>query len=151
VAELQQLGYWLAVICVFIGAPILITRRALARRVPDEYGGRARDEAADRIRPDDELDELADVLAQIRRRERLQADVQRVQRILANDTWMSATRQLGNRIAYTRLLLDLEATRDFWEPSWNLSALPTRTTTLLRARESQRHANVEILDIKWGR
>jgi hypothetical protein len=46
------------------------------------------------------------------RREKLIADVQRLRRLVATDMAMSATRQLGNRIAYASLVAELEAMRD---------------------------------------
>lgn len=38
---------------------------------------------------------------------RLRADLERVRRLLLDDAWMSATRQVGNRLAYERLVVDV--------------------------------------------
>ena len=41
------------------------------------------------------------------RRQRLEGDLDRISRLVATDTWMSATRQLGNRLAYAQLVDEL--------------------------------------------
>ncbi len=41
------------------------------------------------------------------RLERLQRDLERVRRLVADDSWMSATRQVGNRLAHEQLLVDV--------------------------------------------
>ncbi|SEP77531.1 hypothetical protein [Microlunatus flavus] len=38
---------------------------------------------------------------------RLRTDLERVRRLLLDDEWMSATRQVGNRLAYERLVVDV--------------------------------------------
>lgn len=43
----------------------------------------------------------------LERLERLRADLARVGRLLLDDDWMSATRQVGNRLAYERLVVDV--------------------------------------------
>ena len=40
---------------------------------------------------------------------RLRTDLERVRRLLLDDEWMSATRQVGNRLAYERLVVDVRA------------------------------------------
>ena len=53
---------------------------------------------------DDEPDEATLQRWALERLERLRADLARVRRILLDDAWMSATRQVGNRLAYERLV-----------------------------------------------
>lgn len=43
------------------------------------------------------------------RLERLRSDLERVRRLVQDDDWMSATRQVGNRLAYERLVVDVRA------------------------------------------
>lgn len=42
---------------------------------------------------------------------RLRADLERVRVLLLDDEWMSATRQVGNRLAYERLVVDVRRTQ----------------------------------------
>ena len=44
------------------------------------------------------------------RRQRLEADLARIHRLIADDAGMSATRQLGNRLAYAQLVDELART-----------------------------------------
>ena len=53
--------------------------------------------------PDPEILELWNAV----RRQRLEGDLDRISRLVATDTWMSATRQLGNRLAYAQLVAEL--------------------------------------------
>ena len=66
----------------------------------------------DRLSRPDDVDQEAEELWRAARRERLCADLRRVERLIATDTWMSATRQRGNRLAYQQLLDDLRHTPD---------------------------------------
>jgi hypothetical protein len=43
----------------------------------------------------------------VERLQRLRADLERVRLLLLDDEWMSGTRQVGNRLAYERLVLDV--------------------------------------------
>ncbi len=57
---------------------------------------------------------------------RLRTDLERVRRLLLDDEWMTGTRQVGNRIAYERLVVDVrEAERQV--PTTVLEALATPT------------------------
>ena len=66
----------------------------------DEPSGGA---LVDRLSRPGDLDREAVELSQVLRRQRLCADLRRVEHLIATDTWMSATRQLGNRLAYEQL------------------------------------------------
>jgi hypothetical protein len=105
-----QLAYWLFSIALIIVPFVLY--EALARQEPDGRFGRWSAWAAARTEADPEEsddDHLAADLVVVLRRERLVRDLQRVQHLVATDTWMSATRQIGNRMAYEQLLHDIRA------------------------------------------
>jgi hypothetical protein len=57
-----------------------------------------------------EYDPEGDELWLLEKRRRLTADLRRIEHLLATDTWMSATRQLANRLAYDQLVADLRDT-----------------------------------------
>jgi hypothetical protein len=103
------------------------------------------------LRPVAEPDQDADDLSNVLRRQQLCAHVQRLQRILATDISMSATRQIANRIAYRQLLRDLENTPDVYgavpgqvtASRWNRSILSPGT------ERSESGPTVEILEIGW--
>jgi hypothetical protein len=98
-------------------------------------------------------------LWQMERRRRLCADLRRVEHLLATDTWMSATRQLGNRIAYDRLVDDLRHTPDvvstILQPQifgpWDEAPFESRALRLIDDGSSRKPPTVEILEIGWGR
>ena len=92
-----QLAYWLFSIALIIVPFVLY--EALARQEPDGRFGRWSAWAAARAEADPEEsddDHLAADLVVVLRRERLVRDLQRVQHLVATDTWMSATRQIGS-------------------------------------------------------
>lgn len=70
------------------------------------------------LNPPDEVDELALDLAIARRRQQLLANFRRVERLLTIDMSMSATRQLGNRLAFAWLARELEQSRGSALPWW---------------------------------
>lgn len=152
--DYHQLGYWLSVTGLLLSLRIPFVRRVLGKRL-SQLGSWA----VDRARPAPEFDPLATELYQVLRREKLRSDVRRLQRIVATDMSMSATRQLGNRLAYQWLLRELERTRDLSQPtasdgavnSWRASALSAQTTDLVDSHYSQRPPKVEILEIGWKR
>ena len=149
--DLDQLGGWLLVIGLFIGLPLL-SRRSV-RRFLGPPMIRLGSWALERLRPGGDPDEEADDLSKVLRRQQLCAEVQRLQRILATDESMSATRQIANRIAYRQLLRELGNTPDVYAvmpghvtaSRWNTSILSPRTD---RSHDAPR---VEILEIGWRR
>src|SRR4051794_28127234 len=102
-------------------------------------------------RPDPEAEELYRVV----RRQRLCADIERVGRLVATDSWMSATRPLGNRLAYETLLHELRrmppplaavqyGVADRWSeapPAW-MAPSPT-------VGHRPRTPSVEVIDLGW--
>jgi len=91
------------------------------------------------------------------RRHQLCADLRRVEHLVATDTWMSATRQRGNRIAYNRLVDDLRRMPVVSPMSFQsldpFDADPTdaRWSGLTNVGFSQQPRTVEVLEIGWGR
>ncbi|MBA3529332.1 MAG: hypothetical protein H0T91_08515 [Propionibacteriaceae bacterium] len=152
--DYHQLGYWLSVTGLLLSLRVPFVRRVLSNRL-SQFGSWA----VERARPAPEFDQLADELYQVLRREKLRSDLRRLQRIVATDMSMSATRQLGNRLAYQWLLRELESTRDRWQPTgddgavnWGrASALSTQPTDPVPSHYSQRPPKVEILEIGWKR
>ena len=60
-----------------------------------------------RLNPVEEPDAATLELWDALRRQRLQRDLERVRRLIADDSWMSATRQVGNRLAHEQLLAEI--------------------------------------------
>lgn len=149
-------------VAVLIGFGLLITIRLLAlhpaiRRALSRLMSRLGLRILDWVSPAPEFDQVADDLSRALRRQRLRADVRRLQRILATDMSMSATRQMGNRLAYAWLVRELDKdTRDLAysflddEPvnDWNVAG-PSRMRDLARNHYAPRAPQVEILEIGW--
>jgi hypothetical protein len=149
--DLQHLGDWLLVIGLFIGLALLSKRSVRNFLGPQMI--RLGTWTLVQLRPVGDPDDEADDLSKAVRRQQLCADVQRLQRVLATDVSMSATRQIANRLAYRQLLRDLEETPDVYgampghvtEARWNSSTLSLRT------EHSERAPTVEILETGWRR
>lgn len=107
----SDLTSWLVVVVVLLAIPLAMNRRLAAGRFARARMSTLGAWAVERLTPAPEVDALADDLYRVIRRERLRADIQRLRRILATDMDMSATRQLGNRIAYEWLLRELNSLR----------------------------------------
>ena len=109
-------------------------------------------------RPRD-VDQEADELWRAARRQQLCADLRRVKHLIATDTWMSATRQLGNRLAYEQLLDDLKQTPDVLLPIPGMSEINSWTPATSAAEpvipdigyDSRNAPKIEILEIGWRR
>jgi hypothetical protein len=107
----------------------------------------------------EEHDPDQDALWLMERRRKLCADLRRVEHLLATDTWMSATRQRGNRIAYNRLVDDLRHTPDvvpaIFQPHtfdpWDESSIEPRSRWLSGDGWSRQQPTVEVLEIGWSR
>ena len=94
-------------------------------------------------------------MSAILRRQKLGVAVERLRRIVATDESMSATRQIANRLAYRRLLYDLERTPEILPGMTDdLSAVgwPPSVMTIRHSNDSYRRASTaEILEIGWRR
>jgi hypothetical protein len=107
----------------------------------------------------EELDSEELELWLVERRRRLCADLRRVEHLVATDTWMSATRQRGNRIAYNRLVDDLRHMPDVFTTiyqseafdPWHESPIDTRSIALVNNGAARQQPTVEILEIGWHR
>ena len=138
---------------------LLLFRIPTTRRVLARLGRRVSDWATTHWTRAEESDWAEDELWQMERRRKLCADLRRVEHLVATDTWMSATRQRGNRIAYDRLVDDLRHTPDVFPASlqpqtfspWDESAIDTRSWGQTFDGFSQQPRTVEVLEIGWGR
>ena len=155
----QQFAFWCLLVGGVLTALFIATRLPFVRRFLAQQLKRLAAWVWERIRPEPEIDQMALDLYRVVRREKLRADVERLRRLLATDMSMSATRQLGNRLAYDWLLRELEAVRG---PSrfvaaegvfetWSSSALPTQTSDLRSSYASSSTTTVEILELGWRR
>ena len=155
----QQLAFWCLLVGGVLTALYIATRLPFVRRFLAQQLRRLGAWVWERIRPEPEVDQVALDLYRVVRREKLRADVERLRRLLATDMSMSATRQLGNRLAYDWLLRELETVRG---PSrfvaaegvfetLSSSALPTQTSDLRSSYASSSTTTVEILELGWRR
>ena len=96
----------------------------------------------------------------VEKRRRLSADLCRIERLLATDSSMSATRQLGNRLAYRQLVDDLrhmpEVVPSALAPfqafnSWDDSADLSESARYITTGYASRPPQIEVLEIGWGR
>lgn len=109
------------------------------------------------LNPDPEVDPFTEELYRVMRRERLEADLQRLRRLLATDMSMSATRQIGNRLAYDWVLREYDRNRreEPAEPLGQYASSHAATPTTDARRDLtfspswQRPSTVEVLDIGW--
>ena len=102
---------------------VVLLRIPTTRRVLVRLARRAGDRLISHWKRAEESDRDEDELWLMERRRRLVADLRRVEHLLATDTWMSATRQRGNRIAYNRLVDDLRHTPDVFSTSFQLQVV----------------------------
>ncbi len=155
--DLQDLRDLLVICVVFVGVVLISSSRVRAHLGP--HLARAGLRALIRLELVRDPDLAPDPLWFARRRRQLCADVARLERLVTTDTWMSATRQLGNRIALRQLLLELDLTPDVnvtalgYEAAGfsHASALPAWSTDLDHRDDDRRVSAVEILEIGWGR
>jgi hypothetical protein len=146
---MDQLRDWLVLFALILAVPLLA--RPFIRRQLSRLGGVVFDRLSQPAEPDREAEELWSVL----RRERLCADLRRVEHLIATDMWMSATRQLGNRLAYAQLLDDLKHAPDVLPAVSGIGEADDWTafpSTVQPAIPSAGYApKIEILEIGWRR
>ena len=144
----HQVVGWLLFVGLFIGLPLLSRRSVRNFLGPPMI--RLGSWTMAQLRPDGDPDEEADDLSKVLRRQQLYAEVHRLQRILATDESMSATRQIANRLAYRQLQRELEITPDVYaEMPDHLTATRWNPSTL--SPHHQVAPTVEILEIGWRR
>jgi hypothetical protein len=150
---MDELGNWLVLFALILALPLL--GRPFIRKQLSRLGG----VIFDRLSRPAELDREAEELWNVLRRERLCADLRRVEHLIATDMWMSATRQRGNRLAYLQLLDDLKHTPDVpsaiygtsTADSWTASASLVQPAIPIAGYASQNAPKIEILEIGWRR
>lgn len=147
--------FWLIGVGVFVVLCVLI-RLAVVRGLVSRWLRHLGERLAEWVNPPPPFDPVADDLAKALRQERLQADVRRLQRILATDEWMSATRQIGNRLAYEWLVRELDKSTRGLSPlfvsddrygNWDVPGPLEPTTPRAKSHPAQRPPQVEILEI----
>ena len=107
----------------------------------------------------EERDPDEDAMLLMEQRRRLCADLRRVEHLLATDTWMSATRQRGNRLAYNQLVDDLRrmpvAVSTIFQPQtfdpWDEPAVEPSYWRLRNDGFRPQPPTVEVLEIGWDR
>ena len=139
--ETGQAAAWLVFFCLVLVARLLTTRPAL--RILTPWVRRLVEWGSANLSPPEEIDPEVEELAIVRRRQQLDAHLDRVRRLLATDMGMSRDRQVGNRIAYAWLQEELKRTPDLYP-----AMVPTRSVHLI-SRDVQRGSTVEILEIGW--
>jgi len=137
--DLGQVVGWFTFFGLVLLARVLTTRPA--RRILGPYVRRLADRVQEHLNRPEELDPEVKELMIIRRRQQLEAHLERLRRILATDGTMSATRQAGNRIAYAWLLGELERT-----PLLVPTMVPTRPVNVADY-DARRGTSVEILEV----
>lgn len=99
--------------------------------------------AWDRLNPEEEVDPDVAELRLIQRRQQLDVHLARVRRLVATDEAMSATRQIGNRLAYAGLLREIARL-----PDPDPAPAPAPAPSSVRY-DHRRRSNVEVLEIGW--
>ncbi len=95
----------------------------------------------------------------VEKRRKLTADLRRIEHLLTIDSSMSATRQLGNRLAHRQLVDDLRRIPEVLPAalapfqafeSWNDSADIFESARYIRTGYVSRSPQIETLEIGWG-
>ncbi len=146
--DLEQLSSWV-VVALFFAVAIFVAVHRPRQPVADRFEQFA-DWAAKHSGPDPDFDDDPIEVAEMRetlRAEKLYADLDRLRHLVATDTYMSATRQLGNRLAYQQLRKEL-ATLSHSDrvPAMIGSGQPMDTSAVLISRD---HRGPESLDVRW--
>lgn len=144
-----------AIFCVLLVVPLVAALPPVRARLV-RLGVRALERLTAEPEPDQDALDLYEAV----RRERLLRDVARLRRVLAHDEHMSAVRQIGNRMAYDRLVHDLSEVRDVapalalvpqsgfdWSSTGTAGALAGPSA----ASGSQYRPKVETLELGWRR
>ena len=166
----HQLGSYLFALALLVALPLLLASRSITRRVLDLQLTPLGRRLVEFLTPVPEVDVLAADLSRVIRKEQLLVHIARLRRLLLTDMNMSATRQLGNRLAYEWLLRELtrlgdvpsfpvfgsEASRaassrperlNAWDEWEGDPAAPSPEPTAVPLGYSPRPRQVEILEI----
>jgi hypothetical protein len=148
--DLHHFIGWLLVVGLFIVLPLLSRRSVRNFLGPPTI--RLGSWILAQLRPSGDPDEEPDDLSKVFRRQQLYAEVRRLQRILATDESMSATRQIANRLAYRQLLRELQNTPDVYAVPDHVTATRWNTSTVSPMTDRHQVApTVEILEMGWRR
>ena len=138
---------------------LVLLRIPMTQRLLVSLARRGSDWAKTHYARAEERDPDEDAMWLMERRRRLCADLRRVEHLLATDTWMSATRQRGNRLAYNQLVDDLRrmpvAVSTIFQSQtfdpWDESAIEPSYWRLPDESFRPKPRTVEVLEIGWGR
>ena len=145
--DIAQFSAWVGVALFFVTVGFLVSRTpnrhdALVERW-ERIAVWMSAHAEDDLDEDEQLERAE--LRLVLREERVRADLARLRHLIATDTYMSATRQLGNRIAYQQVLVEARS----------IPPLPVAAPYRPWAREwselspVRRSSAPESLDISW--
>jgi len=144
---------WFVLIGLFV--MLLMLTKPRVWRAAVWLGGRVGEWATTHWKRAEEADRKEEELWQMERRRKLCDDLRRVEHLVATDSYMSATRQRANRIAYHRLVYDLRHTPEVFPTqtfgTWYESDIDPRSTTLINKGFSKQQPTVEVLEIGWRR
>jgi hypothetical protein len=153
VIRMPEVSEWLAIVALFVMLPLLTwpeAIRVLGRLATPFNAWATAHEAATKKRDVDEEE-----LWLVHRRRELGADLARLEHLIATDTWMSATRQRGNRLAYAQLIDELHRMPDVFEPHsrdlYDVTTVESRPSRLSGTGYVQQPPTVEVLEIGWRR
>lgn len=142
-----QVTSWLLVALFLVAAALFLSPDSSQGKYLADRWERLSAWMAEHGHPEDDEEDYARLeLREVFREERLRADLERVRHLVATDTYMSATRQLANRIAYRQLLAETSdfAQRPALVPpgrTWAIEAADLQTTRRISGPES--------LDVRW--
>jgi hypothetical protein len=150
---MPDVSQWLALVTLFVLLPVLTRPETV--RVLSRLANRLNDWATTHAAATEEKDEDEVQLWLVHRRRQLGADLARIEHLLATDSWMSATRQRGNRLAYDQLVDELRRIPDVFEPHslspWDPSAVASGPIRFPGTGYPQQQSTVEVLEIGWRR
>jgi hypothetical protein len=151
VIDMPGLNDSLVVLGLFVA--LLLLSRPVIQHLLVRLARNVRDWATAHFERAEVRDRDEDELWLMERRRKLCADLRRVEHLIATDTWMSATRQRGNRLAYDQLVDDLRHIPDvsptFFETfgSWDESTIEPQSSWLSVDGFSPQPRTVEVLEI----
>jgi hypothetical protein len=148
VFDFEQFSSWF-VVALFLVVIAVVATRQPSPSTSDRWE-RLSAWAAQHAKPDPEFDDDPIEVAELRetlRTEKLYADLARLRHLVATDTYMSATRQMGNRLAYEQLQQQLAAERErpILLPAGGGGGLRPESCELIGSNRS----GPESLDVRW--
>ena len=149
VIEVLDVGSWAIVAFAFLVLPFAsrpaVQRLAVALAQRTDEWAKARAAEKDRMDPEQEK------LWLWTKRRQLCAAVDRIERLIATDAWMSATRQLGNRLAYKQVMDELRRTPDVFPTSLEAPVVDLWADPIARPTKKIRRQHVVSTGQRGGR